>query len=53
MRDEQEKEFCKELTDLLWKYHLGITDEPHIYFLESDDYGRNVSIDSDGCLHFD
>lgn len=50
-----EKEFCRELTELLLKHGFGIAGEPYIYELQSgpdSDYCRSASINDDGQLLF-
>ena len=53
MDDEKLQQFVSELTALSHKYGLGITDEPHLFVLESDDASRRYSCDQESRLHFE
>jgi len=46
------KKFCKELTELLHEYKVGIADDPHVYFLELEDGRRKVKVSKEGVLKF-
>jgi hypothetical protein len=46
------QQFLSDLTELSRRYKIGITDKPHLFIMDNDDYERIYSCDADSVLAF-